>query len=154
MVADMVCAVAPLGLFLGRLANFANAELYGRITYNVPWAMIFPTAGIEPRHPSQLYEALWEGLLMFVILNWIWWKKEKYRNRYGFTAGMFFCLYAFWRCFLEIFREPDAHLGFIANYLTMGQILCIPMFVFGAWLIYRSRPAVQLKKMLKGKNNV
>lgn len=154
MVSDMLCAIAPIGLFLGRLANFVNGELYGRVTYDVPWAIIFPMGGIEPRHPSQLYEALWEGLLMFIILNFIWWKKEKYRNRYGFTAGMFFCLYALGRGFLEIFREPDAHLGFFAHYLTMGQILCIPMLVLGSWLIYRSKPTIQFKKMLKEKKNV
>jgi phosphatidylglycerol:prolipoprotein diacylglycerol transferase len=153
MVSDMLCVVAPIGLFLGRLANFVNSELFGRVTYNVPWAIIFPTGGIEPRHPSQLYEALWEGLFMLFILNWVWWKKEKYRNRYGFTAGLFFCLYGVGRMFIEMFREPDAHLGLIASFLSMGQILCIPMIVFGAWLIYRSAPSVQFKKMLKENEN-
>ena len=153
MVSDMLCTVAPLGLFLGRLANFANAELYGRVTHSVPWAIIFPTGGIEPRHPSQLYEALWEGLLMFIILNFIWWKKEKYRMRHGFIAGLFFCLYGLGRAVLELFREPDEHLGFIASNLTMGQLLCIPMIIFGAWLMYQSAPTYQLKKISKGKND-
>ena len=153
MVSDMLCAVAPIGLFLGRLANFVNSELFGRVTYDVPWAIIFPTGGIEPRHPSQLYEALWEGLFMLFVLNWVWWKKEKYRNRHGFTAGLFFCLYGIGRMFIELFREPDSHLGFIAASLSMGQILCIPMIVFGAWLIYRSAPSVQFKKMLKENEN-
>lgn len=149
MVSDMLCAVAPVGLFLGRLANFVNGELYGRITHSVPWAIIFPMGGPEPRHPSQLYEALWEGLIMFIILNCVWWKSEKYRNRYGFTAGLFFCLYGIGRFFLEMVREPDAHLGFFANYFTMGQILCIPMIILGAWLIHQSSPAIQFKKMVK-----
>ena len=121
MVSDMLCAVAPIGLFLGRLANFANGELYGRVTHAVPWAIIFPMGGDEPRHPSQLYEALWEGIFLFVVLNCVWWKSEKYRNRYGFTAGLFFCLYGAGRFFLEMLREPDAHLVFFAHYFTIVQ---------------------------------
>jgi len=154
MVADMLCAVAPIGLFLGRLANFVNGELYGRVTHAVPWAIIFPMGGSEPRHPSQLYEALWEGLFLFIVLNWVWWRKEKYRNRYGFTAGLFFCLYGLGRFFLEMLREPDAHLGFFAEYFTMGQLLCLPMILLGIWLIHRSSPKVQLKKMVRGKNDI
>lgn len=153
MASDMFCAVAPIGLFLGRLANFANGELYGRISTSVPWAIIFPSAGPEPRHPSQLYEALWEGVVLFVILNLIWWTSKKYRSRYGFTAGLFFLLYGAGRMFLELFREPDAHLGFIAANLTMGQILCLPMIVLGAWLIIHSSPKVQLKKIAKEEQN-
>ncbi len=151
MVSDMLCVVAPIGLFLGRLANFANGELYGRITHNVPWAIIFPMGGDFPRHPSQLYEGLWEGLFLFVVLNWIWWKIPKYRNRYGFTAGLFFCLYAVGRFVLEMFREPDAHLGFWAQYFTMGQLLCVPMALLGIWLIWQSSPRVRLKKIIKEK---
>ena len=154
MVSDMLCAVAPIGLFLGRLANFANGELYGRVIPAVPWAIIFPMGGNEPRHPSQLYEALWEGLFLFIVLNYIWWRKEKYRNRYGFTAGLFFCLYGIGRFFLETLREPDAHLGFFAHYFMMGQMLCIPMLIFGVWLIYRSSPKVQLRKMVRNENEV
>ena len=152
MVSDMLCAVAPIGLFLGRLANFANGELYGRVTHAVPWAIIFPMGGDEPRHPSQLYEALWEGIFLFVVLNCVWWKSEKYRNRYGFTAGLFFCLYGVGRFFLEMLREPDAHLGFFARYFTMGQLLCVPMLILGLWLIYRSSPKVQLRKIARSKN--
>ena len=153
MTADMLCVVAPIGLFLGRLANFVNAELYGRVTTSVPWAIIFPNAGPLPRHPSQLYEALWEGIALFIILNVVWWKSEKYRMRYGFTAGVFFCLYGAGRLFLELFREPDAHLGFIFSHMTMGQILCLPMIAFGFLLIKHSSPKVQLKKLSKGEDN-
>ena len=92
-------------------------------------------------------------LFMFIVLNFIWWKKEKYRMRHGFTAGLFFLLYGAGRAILELFREPDEHLGFIASNLTMGQILCIPMILFGLWLIYQSTPAYQLKKHQKRKNN-
>lgn len=155
MVSDMLCAVAPIGLFLGRLANFVNGELYGRVTHAVPWAIIFDdgTANPMPRHPSQLYEALWEGLFLFIVLNYIWWRKEKYRNRYGFTAGLFFCLYGIGRFFLEMLREPDSHLGFFMHYFTMGQLLCIPMLILGGWLIYMSSPKVQLKKIVRNKND-
>lgn len=149
MVGDMLAAVAPIGLFLGRLANFVNGELYGRVTTSVPWGIIFPDGGDMPRHPSQLYEALTEGLLLFVILNLVWWKSAKYRQRYGFTCGLFFILYSFFRFGVEFFRQPDAHLGFLTFHLTMGQILCIPMFVFGAWLIYQSSPRAQFKKVLE-----
>ena len=151
MVADMICTVAPIGLFLGRLANFVNGELFGRVTTAVPWAIIFPAGGDMPRHPSQLYEACWEGLALFTILNLVWWCSQKYRERYGFTAGLFFCLYGAGRLILELFREPDAHLGFFAGYLTMGQILCMPMIALGAWLIWHSSPKRQLKQITKGK---
>ena len=153
MTADMLCAVAPIGLFLGRLANFVNGELYGRVTTAIPWAIIFPEGGNVPRHPSQLYEAFWEGLVLFIILNLVWWKSEKYRSRYGFTAGLFFCLYGIGRLFLELFREPDAHLGFIVERLTMGQLLCLPMIALGIWLIWQSSSKVQLRKMTKEKKN-
>ncbi len=150
MIGDMITAVAPVGLFLGRLANFVNGELYGRVTHAVPWAIIFPTGGNEPRHPSQLYEAGVEGLLLFVILNVVWWKMLKFRERYGFTTGLFFVLYGVGRFVLEMFREPDAHLGFLAAHLTMGQWLCIPMVLLGAWFIYVSSPRRRFKKALRG----
>lgn len=154
MVADMLAVVAPIGLFLGRLANFVNGELYGRVTHAVPWAVIFPTGGEEPRHPSQLYEAGLEGVLLFIILNIVWWKIPKYRERYGLTAGLFFILYGIGRFALEVFREPDAHLGFLAAHLTMGQWLCVPMVVFGFWLVYRSSPRTRFKRALEKKDHV
>ena len=110
---DILVCVAPIGLFLGRLANFINGELYGRVSHAVPWVMIFPGGGEEPRHPSQLYEAFGEGLLLFVILNAVWWLMPKYRERQGFMSGLFFVLYGGVRFILEFFREPDEHLGFI-----------------------------------------
>ena len=146
---DIIACVAPIGLFLGRLANFINGELYGRVAQNVPWAFIFPEGGTLPRHPSQLYEAGLEGLLLFIILNAIWWGSSKYRNRHGFTCGLFFVLYGVFRFGLEFFREPDAHIGFIWQELSMGQILCIPMLLFGFWLILKSRPVAIFKKAEK-----
>ena len=145
-IGDIIVCVAPIGLFLGRLANFINGELFGRISHSVPWVMVFPGGGPEPRHPSQLYEATMEGIVLFIILNVLWWFVPKYRERTGFLSGLFFILYALFRFGLEFFREPDAHLGFIWQHLSMGQLLCLPMFLFGLWLILRSRPTVILKK--------
>ena len=150
-IGDIIVCVAPIGLFLGRLANFCNGELFGRVTNAVPWAVIFPEGGPFPRHPSQLYEALLEGILLFVILNSIWWFSPRFRSRSGFLSGLFFILYAFFRFILEFFREPDAHLGFVWNQFSMGQLLCIPMILFGIWLILKSRPSVVLKKAEKGR---
>ena len=136
---DILVCVAPIGLFLGRLANFANGELFGRITHSVPWAMIFPAGGPEPRHPSQLYEAGVEGLLTFVVLNSCWWFVPSIRNRRGMTTGLFFLFYGIGRFFLEYTREPDPHLGLIWNGFSMGQILCIPMMLLGVLFILFSR---------------
>ena len=144
---DIIVCVTPIGLFLGRLANFINGELYGRITQSVPWAVIFPGAGTLPRHPSQLYEALFEGIILFVILNTIWWFIPKYRARNGFLSGLFFVLYGVFRFGLEFFREPDAHIGFVWQQWSMGQLLCIPMILLGLFLILRSQPGVILKNV-------
>jgi len=146
-ISDILVCVAPIGLFLGRIANFINGELFGRITQNVPWAVVFPSGGELPRHPSQLYEALTEGVLLFIILNVLWWFIPKYRERAGFLTGLFFMLYALFRFALEFFREPDAHLGFIFENLTMGQILCIPMFLLGLLIIVRVSPRYQIHKL-------
>lgn len=143
MVSDIITVVAPIGLFFGRLANFINGELYGRVTTSVPWAIIFPMGGDEPRHPSQLYEAFVEGFLLFVLLNLIWWKSVWVRKHYGFCTGLFFALYGAGRMFLEQYREPDDYLGFVWQNATMGQILCLPMIVFGIsvviWSIFKGR---------------
>jgi len=144
---DIIVCVTPIGLFLGRLANFINGELYGRITQSVPWAVIFPGGGALPRHPSQLYEALFEGLILFTILNAIWWFIPKYRSRSGFLSGLFFVLYGVFRFGLEFFREPDAHIGFIWQQFSMGQLLCVPMILLGLFLIFRSQPGVILKNV-------
>ena len=142
---DILACITPVGLFLGRLANFVNGELYGRITYAVPWAVIFPNQ-TEPRHPSQLYEAATEGLLLFLILNAVWWFCPKYRRRSGFVAGLFFTLYGLFRMGMEIFRQPDAHIGFLPFQTTVGQWLCLPMVVLGLYLLYRSSPIYYLRK--------
>lgn len=125
---DITCAVGPIGLFLGRLANFINGELWGRAA-DVPWAMVFPGAGPLPRHPSQLYEAALEGLVLFVILALI--VRAGALKRPGLIVGAFACLYALMRVFCEFFREPDAQLGFLWGGLTMGMLLSIPLFIAG-----------------------
>jgi phosphatidylglycerol:prolipoprotein diacylglycerol transferase len=143
---DIVSAVAPIGLFFGRIANFINGELYGRPS-DVPWAMVFPHGGPEPRHPSQIYQAGLEGLLLFVILAVLAHRTEL-RRRPGFIGGAFLCGYAIARMIGELFREPDAHLGFIIGPVTMGQILSLPMLLAGIWLMATSgkRPPLPLTK--------
>lgn len=147
VMGDIIVCVAPIGLFLGRLANFANGELFGRVSHAVPWVMVFPNGGEEPRHPSQLYEAFAEGALLFLILNALWWFVPKYRARPGFMTGLFFVLYGIFRFVLEFFREPDAHLGFILGPTSMGQLLCVPMVLFGVWLMMKSSPKSQIKRL-------
>ena len=150
---DILCCVAPIGLFLGRLANFVNAELYGRVTTYVPWAVIFPGQTL-PRHPSQIYEALCEGIILFCVLNSLWWFSAKYREKNGFFTGLFFLLYGLMRFGLEFFREPDAHLGFVLGRFSMGQILCIPMVIGGLYLIRNTSTKAQFKRLVKrGKND-
>lgn len=125
---DILSAVVPIGLFLGRLANFINLELYGRPT-NVPWGMIFPTADELVRHPSQLYEAFFEGICLFCIIN-ILIHINKFKNK-GLNLSIFLILYSFFRLIIEYFREPDIQLGFICKYITMGQLLSLPMLLIG-----------------------
>ena len=129
---DLTCAVAPIGLLLGRLANFINGELWGRAT-DVPWAMIFPGGGPVPRHPSQLYEAGLEGLLLLIILAIM--IRAGALKRPGLILGSFAAFYAVLRTFCELFREPDPQLGFLWGQLTMGMLLCVPLFIAGVWLI-------------------
>lgn len=121
-VADTVVVTAPIGLALGRLGNFINGELYGRPT-DVPWAMVFPGAGQGPRHPSQLYEALLEGVLLFILL----WKLKDMDFRPGAMVCCFLGGYGAFRFLAEAFRQPDAHLGLFFGLLSMGQILCLCM---------------------------
>jgi phosphatidylglycerol:prolipoprotein diacylglycerol transferase len=138
---DRVAVVAPLGLGFGRIANFINGELWGRPAPDwLPWAMIFPRAGMEPRHPSQLYQAVLEGLVLFTVMA-VLSRRQDLRARFGTLTGVFLCGYAVARIIGEFFREPDAFLGFLAFGTTMGQILSIPMLVAGVWLILRARPA-------------
>ncbi|MEC8282475.1 MAG: prolipoprotein diacylglyceryl transferase, partial [Pseudomonadota bacterium] len=128
-LADLVCAAAPIGLFFGRIANFINGELWGRPS-EVAWAMVFPHAGQLPRHPSQLYEAALEGLLLFAALAALA-RRDAILARPGLLSGVFFLGYGLTRSAAEFFREPDANLGFLMGGATMGQILSIPMILFG-----------------------
>ena len=130
-LADLVSIVSPIGLFFGRIANFINTELYGRIT-DFPFAIIYTKIDMQPRHPSQLYEALFEGIIIFIIINFF------YKNKYYIKINIFsvfLILYSSARFLLEFFREPDQHLGFILGNLTMGQLLSIPMFLVGILLL-------------------
>jgi phosphatidylglycerol:prolipoprotein diacylglycerol transferase len=133
---DLTCAVGPIGLFLGRLANFINAELWGRPA-DVPWAMIFPGAGPLARHPSQLYEATLEGLVLLVVLTLL--MRAGALKRPGLIIGCFAVGYAIARSACEFYREPDAQLGFLWGGATMGQLLSIPLFLAGlgfiAWAV-------------------
>jgi phosphatidylglycerol---prolipoprotein diacylglyceryl transferase len=142
---DVTCAVGPIGLFLGRLANFINGELWGRAA-DVPWAMVFPGGGPVARHPSQLYEAALEGLLLFAVLEVL---IRRGALRYpGLIVGSFAVVYALARSTSEFFREPDAQLGFLWGGLTMGMLLSIPLFLFGVGLIVwaRRRPPLPQSK--------
>jgi len=137
-VADLIIVTAPIGLGLGRMGNFINGELYGRVA-QVPWAMIFPRGGPLPRHPSQLYESILEGWVLFTIL---WLVKDKKLPEGGLLA-LFLSLYGLFRFFLEYFREPDAQLGFILGPFTMGQVLCSLMIIggIGLFLYLKKREA-------------
>jgi phosphatidylglycerol---prolipoprotein diacylglyceryl transferase len=125
---DVTAAVAPIGLFLGRIANFINGELWGRPT-DVPWAMVFPNGGPIPRHPSQLYEAALEGVVLFIVLNVL--VRAGALKKPGIVTGTFALGYGVARIICELFREPDAQLGFLWRGLTMGMLLCIPLMLAG-----------------------
>nr|WP_209318333.1 prolipoprotein diacylglyceryl transferase [Falsiroseomonas selenitidurans] len=136
---DRLAGVVPIGLGFGRLANFINGELWGRVS-DAPWAMVFPTGGPEPRHPSQLYQAAMEGVLLFILLQ-VLVRIPAIRAREGFVTGAFLAGYAVARMVGEVFRQPDAHLGFLFAGITMGQLLSVPMLAVGAVLMLRARPA-------------
>ena len=140
-LADVVAIVAPIGLFFGRIANFVNGELWGRAT-NVSWAMIFPSDEKQlPRHPSQLYEAFLEGIVLFIILMLL--ERRGIRRNMGAMSGIFLIGYGIARITSEFFRQPDVQIGFLAFGVTMGQILSIPMILIGVWMVATSgrRPA-------------
>jgi phosphatidylglycerol:prolipoprotein diacylglycerol transferase len=130
---DVVAAAGPIGLFFGRIANFINGELYGRVT-DSPLGMVFPHAGPEPRHPSQLYEAVFEGLILFLVLAWFA-RRREWRERPGKIGGLFLAGYAVARMSGELFREPDSFMGFVLGPFTMGQLLSLPMLLAGIALI-------------------
>ena len=135
---DHLVLCGSIGIFFGRLGNFINGELWGRIT-EVPWAIIFPDGGPLPRHPSQLYESFFEGFLMSIILFFI----LKNQKRPGTTMFSFLCLYPLFRFFIEFFREPDSQLGFIIYGLSMGQLLCLAMLTAGLIFFKTSRSGVK-----------
>ena len=133
---DVTCAVGPIGLLLGRIANFINGELWGRAAdpNSVPWAMVFPTGGPLPRHPSQLYEAALEGVVLFLVMQFMA-RGARDPAAAGRLGGTFLLGYGLCRAFVELFREPDAHLGLLFGFITMGQLLSLPMIVLGLALI-------------------
>ena len=134
-VGDIVAAAAPIGLFFGRVANFINGELYGRAT-DMPWSMVFPDGGLVPRHPSQLYEAVLEGLLLFILIVLLI-ARTDIRRYPGAIGGLFLAGYGIARFIVEFFREPDAQLGFPFADVTMGQLLSIPMILVGIAIMCR-----------------
>lgn len=136
---DIAAIVTPIGLFFGRIANFINGELYGRVT-DAAIGMVFPNGGPEPRHPSQLYEAAGEGLLLFLILNYLLYRTKASQHP-GKISGWFLTIYGAVRFIIEFFREPDDFLGLYGNLLSHGQLLCLPMIALGIYLIRRkSKP--------------
>jgi phosphatidylglycerol:prolipoprotein diacylglycerol transferase len=138
---DTIAAGVPVGLGVVRLANFINSELWGRVT-DVPWAMVFPNGGPLPRHPSQLYEALLEGVVLFAALWLLVWKFERLKTP-RFVGGAFIAGYGLSRIFVEFFRMPDPQLGYLAGgWLTMGMVLSLPMVLAGIWAMATARPAV------------
>lgn len=145
---DFIAPMVPIGLGAGRLGNFIGGELWGRVT-DLPWAMVFPRAGDLPRHPSQLYQFALEGLLLFLIL---WWYSAKPRPRMA-VSGLFLICYGVFRFLVEFVRQPDAHLGYIAfGWLTMGQLLTLPMVLAGLVLMswgYRAYPVNSKQAKIK-----
>ncbi len=129
---DIVALVAPVGLFFGRIANFINSELYGTIT-NVPWAVTFVQVDNLPRHPSQLYEALLEGLFLFLLLIYF---KNKFSNKPGIISGLFLIIYSIFRFIVEFYRVPDEQLGYVFLNLTMGQVVSLIFILSGVILFY------------------
>jgi phosphatidylglycerol:prolipoprotein diacylglycerol transferase len=151
-VHDYVSCVVPIGLFLGRVANFVNGELWGRTT-DVSWGMVFPGGGPLARHPSQLYEAVLEGLLLFAILALLFWKTQA-RYQPGKLVGTFVLGYGLSRFLVEFYREPDAGLGILSWGLTMGQTLTLPMIVAGAYLIATAKRRRQRVEPFAGAESV
>ncbi|KZL18063.1 Prolipoprotein diacylglyceryl transferase [Pseudovibrio axinellae] len=139
---DLAAIAAPIGLFFGRIANFINSELWGRPT-DVAWAVIFPNGGPEPRHPSQLYEAALEGLLLFLLLRLL---SHRFHllQKPGVLTGCFAIGYGCARIFVEFYRVPDAHIGYLSGFLTMGMLLSLPMMILGTalvvWSLRRNAP--------------
>ncbi|SDF59833.1 prolipoprotein diacylglyceryl transferase [Phytopseudomonas seleniipraecipitans] len=142
---DFIAPLVPIGLGAGRIGNFINAELWGKVT-DVPWAMVFPTGGPEPRHPSQLYQFALEGVALFTIL---WFYSRKPRPTMA-VSGLFAVCYGIFRFIVEFVRVPDAQLGYLAwGWLTMGQVLCVPMVLAGLGVMvyaYKRQPAAEIAR--------
>ena len=143
---DVIACCAPIGIFFVRVTNFINSELWGKTTL-LPWGVVFPNGGFEPRHPSQIYEALLEGLLLFVIINFIY----KYKSSiHGYSSSLFLVFYSIFRILAEYFREPDHHIGYLlGNYLTTGMLLSIPMMLIGFFIFFKVNE--QYRKNIKKK---
>ena len=131
---DLICCAAPIGIFLGRIANFINGELYGKFS-TLPWSVIFPDGGNIPRHPSQIYESILEGIILFILINFLAFKKKSL-NTAGLTSCIFLVLYSTFRIISEIFREPDSHLGYFLNYFSMGTLLSLITLFSGFLIIF------------------
>ena len=138
LLTDRIALVVPIGLFFGRLSNFINGELYGRAT-TLPWAMVFPNSDGQPRHPSQLYEAGLEGLLLGMIMLILW--RRGWLQQHGRVTGMLLAGYGVARSMIEFVREPDAQIGLLLDSVSMGQLLSVPMIIIGVYLIVR-KPAL------------
>jgi len=132
-ISDLICVAVPVGLGLGRIGNFINGELYGRPT-TLPWGVIFPEGGEMARHPSQIYEALLEGLVLYLILRWLF--KQRYQS--GTVVWGLIGFYGLFRFLVEFVREPDAQIGFDLGPFTRGQLLTLPMLVIGMWKLFTS----------------
>ena len=134
-LSDLVSLVAPIGLFLGRISNFINTELYGRVT-EFPFAIIYPLIDNNPRHPSQLYESFFEGFILFIIL-FIYFNKKPKKYLIGNVSALFLIFYSFFRFIIEYLREPDYQLGLFYSHFSMGQLLCIPFLLAGLIILFR-----------------
>ena len=132
---DLISLVSPIGIFFGRIANYLNSELYGKVT-DVPWAVTFINIDNSPRHPSQLYEASVEGVLLFLILITL--VNNNFLEKRGFISSLFLILYSTFRFFIEFLREPDSQIGYLIFNLTMGQILCLIFVVIGIFLLKKN----------------
>ena len=130
---DIICCTAPIGIFLGRIANFINSELYG-IPTDKPWGIIFPEIDNLSRHPSQLYEAFLEGIVLFILINFLFLKKN---FKYGLISFLFLIFYAVFRIFSELYREPDIHIGYIFDFMSLGSLLSIGMIIFAIIFIFK-----------------
>jgi phosphatidylglycerol---prolipoprotein diacylglyceryl transferase len=132
---DIISCVAPIGIFFGRIANFINGELYGKVA-NLPWSVVFPDGSNLPRHPSQIYEAVLEGVVLFILINYFAIKK-KIIFKPGYVSGLFLIFYSIFRIISETFREPDIHIGIILDYFSLGTLLSIVTIFFGILIIFK-----------------